>query len=162
MRISFFFFFILLLSCNNPQGTKNIEFLTDVCIYGVTCSGIAAAISATKSGRNVVLIEPTSRIGGLVTRGLSHTDFHSFESLSGTFLDFTKRVEQYYIGDFGANSEQVELCFKGVFGEPKINLTVLQSMISEPPQITIRKESVLNKMTVSNLKIKNTVYKRLF
>ncbi|MCA9063180.1 MAG: FAD-dependent oxidoreductase, partial [Planctomycetaceae bacterium] len=69
---------------------------TDLVVYGATPAGIAAAIAAAEDGCRVVLAEPTSRIGGLVTSGLSHTDFHSRESLTGTFLKFASRVEGYY------------------------------------------------------------------
>ncbi len=54
----------------------------DVVVYGATPGGIAAAVSAARSGLRVAVVEPTNRVGGLVTSGLSHTDFHSFESLS--------------------------------------------------------------------------------
>jgi NADPH-dependent 2,4-dienoyl-CoA reductase/sulfur reductase-like enzyme len=65
------------------------EVATDVVVYGATPGGIAAAVAAGKSGVKVLLVEPTARLGGLVTSGLSHTDFHSLESLSGSFLDFS-------------------------------------------------------------------------
>jgi uncharacterized protein with NAD-binding domain and iron-sulfur cluster len=47
---------------------------------------LAAAIAAAKDGLSVLVIEPTLRIGGLVTSGLSHTDFRTFEGLNGAFL----------------------------------------------------------------------------
>ncbi len=57
----------------------------DVLVYGATPGGIAAAVSAAKGGQDVLLVEPTTRIGGMVTCGLSYSDFRSFESLSGFF-----------------------------------------------------------------------------
>ena len=112
---------------------------TDVAVYGATPAGIAAAIGAAKEGRRVVLIEPTPRIGGLVTSGLSHTDFHSFESLSGAFLDFSRRVEQHYAKTYGADSPQVRDSFRGTFGEPKVNLAMFEAMLAEQPSITVLK-----------------------
>ena len=58
----------------------------DVLIYGATPAGISAALAAADGNRDVLLIEPTSRIGGMITHGLSHSDFHTFESLNGPFL----------------------------------------------------------------------------
>ncbi len=115
------------------------ELQTDVCIYGATPGGIAAAVAAAKSGAEVILIEPTSRIGGLVTSGLSHTDFHSFESLSGSFLDFSQRVKAHYVKTYGADSEQVKACFEGTFGEPKVNLLVFEQMLKEQPRVQLEK-----------------------
>lgn len=103
----------------------------DVVVYGGTPAGIAAAISAARDGRSVLMVEPTRRIGGMITNGLSHTDFHSRESLTGMFLDFAGRVEQHYALEFGADSPQVESTFGGTFGEPKVNLLVLQQMLGE-------------------------------
>src|SRR3954469_25470623 len=80
----------------------------DVLVYGATPAGIAAAVAAAEDGERVLLVEPTARIGGLVTNGLSHTDFRTFEGLNGAFLDFSKRVEAYYRETYGADSPQVK------------------------------------------------------
>lgn len=154
-----FLVFLLTFSCTNRSETGYIEIRTDVCIYGATPAGIASAISAAKSGYKVALIEPTGQIGGLVTSGLSHTDFHSFESLTGAFLDFSQRVEQYYIEKYGEDSEQVNLSFQGTFGEPKVNLLVFQSMISEYPQITIHRKTVLEKIDKSGSELTGAFFK---
>ncbi len=116
---------------------------TDVCIYGATPGGVAAAVSAARSGSQVVLIEPTARIGGLVTSGLSHTDFHSLESLTGSFLEFSQRVKAHYVKAYGADSEQVKASFEGTFGEPKVNLMILEEMLKEQGRITLRRSTVL-------------------
>jgi ribulose 1,5-bisphosphate synthetase/thiazole synthase len=47
----------------------------DVVIYGATASGVTAAVAAARDGAKVVLIEPGKHIGGMVTGGLSHTDY---------------------------------------------------------------------------------------
>ncbi len=110
-----------------------------VVVYGSTPGGLAAAIGAAKGGQDVLLIEPTERIGGMLTSGLSHSDFHSLESLSGTFLDFCRRVEAHYIAQYGADSPEVRDCFHGTFGEPKVNLAICEAMLAEQPRITVRK-----------------------
>ena len=149
----------LCTSCNQkiPQNNGDIE--ADVCIYGATPAGIAAAISASKSSKSVVLIEPTIRIGGMVTNGLSHTDFHSFEALSGTFLDFTQRVEKYYLEQYGANSQQVKDSFRGTFGEPKVNLMIFQEMLDEHPNIKVIKEASLSDVQILNSRILSAEFK---
>jgi len=152
-------FLSLAASCSEEiKKTKN-EIKADVCIYGATPAGIASAISASKLNKSVILIEPTIRIGGMTTNGLSHTDFHSFEALTGTFLDFTQRVENYYSNQYGENSNQVKDSFRGTFGEPKVNLMIFQEMLAEQPNITVIKEAKLSEVQVFYSKILSAEFK---
>jgi hypothetical protein len=141
---------ILTFSLLLATGLQAADLQTDVCIYGATPGGIAAALAAAKSGSDVVLVEPTARIGGLVTSGLSHTDFHSLESLTGTFLDFSRRVKAYYVKTYGADSEQVETSFEGTFGEPKVNLLILEEMLREQPKITVQRSRILSTVDITD------------
>jgi len=122
----------------------------DVVVYGGTPGGIAAALGAAREGASVVLIEPTPRIGGLVTSGLSHTDFHSLESLTGAFLEFSRRVEAHYAKQYGPGSQQVVDCWRGTFAEPKVNLAVFEALLAEQPSITILRSTTLVAPTVSD------------
>ncbi len=120
----------------------------DVLIFGGTPAGIASAIAAASDGHSVLLIEPTDRIGGLVTSGLSHTDFHSRESLSGAFLDFAHRVELHYAKTYGDDSQQFKDCDGGVFAEPKVNLAVFEQMLEEWPAVTMFRRCQLQAVVV--------------
>lgn len=128
-------FFSFLIFTSLAKATES-----EVLIYGSTPGGIAAAVAAAKGGREVLLVEPTSRIGGLITCGLSHTDFRTFESLSGFFLDFAQRVEEHYRDTYGADSAQARGCWRGTHGEPSVNLLVLEAMIEELPKIRLLKQ----------------------
>ncbi|MDQ6814231.1 MAG: FAD-dependent oxidoreductase, partial [Bacteroidota bacterium] len=46
----------------------------DICIYGGTAAGVIGAYTAKMMGKSVLLIEPTTHIGGLTTGGLGFTD----------------------------------------------------------------------------------------
>src|SRR5439155_24810808 len=48
----------------------------DICVYGATPSGIAAAIAAAREGCSIVLIAPTNWIGGTVSGGIARTDVY--------------------------------------------------------------------------------------
>jgi hypothetical protein len=109
----------------------------DVLVYGGTPAGIAAANAAGSQGQTVLLVEPTNRIGGLVTSGLSHTDFHSLESLTGAFWQFARRVKNHYAQEYGADSPQAKASFHGTFAEPKVNLLVYESWLAENPRIEV-------------------------
>lgn len=123
---------------------------SDVLVYGATPGGIAAAVAAAKSGCTVQLVEPTARIGGLTASGLSHTDFHSFESLSGAFLDFAQRVEAHYAKNYGKDSPQVKDSFHGTFGEPKVNLLAFEQLLAEHKSISVRKQLALTSVKLRN------------
>ncbi|MGD1891388.1 MAG: FAD-dependent oxidoreductase [Cyclobacteriaceae bacterium] len=114
---------------------KNAVEEYDLVVVGATFSGIAAAINAAEYGHRVALVEEYDQIGGLMTGGLSNTDFISFESLSGTFLDYTRRVEKYYTDKYGANSVQVADCHNGIHAEPHVTLRIFQEMLAEYPNI---------------------------
>src|SRR5687767_9151613 len=49
----------------------------DLIVYSGTPSGVMAAVAAGREGRNVVLIEPRTRIGGMISGGLTKTDIGS-------------------------------------------------------------------------------------
>jgi hypothetical protein len=83
-------------------------------------------------------VEPTPRVGGLLTSGLSHTDYHAFDGLTGTFLDFAKRVERHYADTYGADSQQVKDSFRGTFGEPGVNLKILEAMLGERKRLEVK------------------------
>ncbi|WP_425614696.1 FAD-dependent oxidoreductase [Anatilimnocola sp. NA78] len=138
---------VLTLAISQPATAQQVTLpamQTDVLVYGATPGGIAAAVAAAKAGRTVTLVEPTTRIGGLVTCGLSHTDFRTFEGLSGAFLDFSQRVEAYYVRTNGPDSQQVRDSFRGTFAEPKVNLTIFQAMLAEQPKISVYRSTRLN------------------
>ena len=53
----------------------------DVCIYGATASGIAAALGAADSGAKVVVVEPSRWLGGMSGGGLNAIDWGNKRSV---------------------------------------------------------------------------------
>jgi hypothetical protein len=103
----------------------------EVVVVGATPAGVAAACNAAREGVKVALIEETGHIGGLVSGGLSNTDFIDFESVGGTFLDFMRRVESHYADAYGPNSRQVQDCVLGGYYEPRVARKVFEDMLAE-------------------------------
>jgi hypothetical protein len=68
----------------------------DLVIYGGTSAGIAAAVQAKRMGASVVVIEPTSRIGGLTTGGLGQTDIGNKAAIGGISREFYQRIRRHY------------------------------------------------------------------
>ncbi len=92
-----FIFAILLLnlSCSRQEYNNNLSEY-DVVIYGGTSSGIAAAIQAKRMNKNVILLEPGGRIGGLTTGGLGQTDIGNKAAIGGIAREFYAGIRQYY------------------------------------------------------------------
>ena len=68
----------------------------DLVVYGATPSGIAAAIAANRAGLSVDLIEPSDRIGGMMTSGLGHSDVGDKGTIGGLALEFFRAVGTLY------------------------------------------------------------------
>ena len=68
----------------------------DIVIYGGTSAGIAAAIQSSRMGKSVILIESTSRIGGLTTGGLGATDIGNKQAIGGISREFYQNIKRYY------------------------------------------------------------------
>ena len=64
----------------------------DIVVYGGTSAGIASAIQASRSGKTVLLIEPTQRIGGLTTGGLGATDIGNKNAIGGISREFYENI----------------------------------------------------------------------
>jgi hypothetical protein len=72
------------------------EVSTDLCVFGGTSAGIAAALQAVRMGKTVSLIEPSVHVGGLTTGGLGATDIGNKAAIGGIAREFYERVYRYY------------------------------------------------------------------
>jgi FAD dependent oxidoreductase len=68
----------------------------DVCVYGGTAGGVAAAIQTARMGKTVVLIEPSKHIGGMTSGGLGFTDSGDKAAVGGIAREFYQRVKKHY------------------------------------------------------------------
>ncbi len=68
----------------------------DICVFGGTAGGVAAACTAAREGRRVVLTEYGAHIGGLTSGGLGWTDIGNKAAIGGFARQFYKRLGQRY------------------------------------------------------------------
>ena len=68
----------------------------DVVVYGGTAGGAIAAVSAAREGLSVALLEPRLHVGGMVSGGLSATDYGREEVIGGYALEYFRRVGRHY------------------------------------------------------------------
>ena len=97
---------------------------TDVVVYGATAAGAVTALSAAREGMHVVLLEPGSHVGGMLTGGLSATDLGNRNVIGGYALEFFQRAGKYY--DLGQYDQIVAWKF-----EPHVGEKILRTMLQE-------------------------------
>lgn len=108
----------------------------DIVVYGGTSGGIIAAVQAKKSGRSVVLVSPTSYLGGLTTSGLGWTDLGRDSILGGLSRDFYTRLYHHYEKDEAWKWEKhAEFGNKGQ-GQPALNPKTKIASVFEPSAAT--------------------------
>ncbi|WP_321290547.1 FAD-dependent oxidoreductase [uncultured Sunxiuqinia sp.] len=93
LRFSVVLFLMLgLSSCQRAENGNE----ADIIVYGGTSSGLAAAIQATRMGKSVIVLEPSSRMGGLTTGGLGQTDIGKKQAIGGIAREFYQNIRQHY------------------------------------------------------------------
>lgn len=68
----------------------------DICIYGGTSGGVAAAVQASRMGKKAVILEPGKHLGGMTAGGLSAVDIGDPRTVGGIAREyFTRLVASY-------------------------------------------------------------------
>lgn len=77
--------------------THAAEVITaDVCIYGGTSGGLAAAVQVKRMGQKAVVAEFGRHLGGLSSGGLGATDIGNKSAIGGIAREFYLRVGKHY------------------------------------------------------------------
>jgi hypothetical protein len=80
-----------------PSSNANpAVYRADLCIYGATSAGIAAAVQAVRMGLKVVVAEFGRRVGGLSAGGLGATDIGNKAAIGGISREFYQAVGRHY------------------------------------------------------------------
>ena len=109
----------------------------DVVVVGGTPGGVMTAISASRMGKSVLVLERTKVVGGLPANGLGATDIATRGATTGLFLEFVNRVKEYYVKEYGPDSQQVKDCSSGYHFEPSVAARIFSEMLSECPNVTV-------------------------
>jgi hypothetical protein len=70
--------------------------MSDVCVYGATAAGVAAAVGAVAAGAQTTLVDPGTHVGGMVSGGLSWTDAGDERVIGGFAHHFYAAVAEHY------------------------------------------------------------------
>lgn len=113
----------------NPIYDKKLQ--ADVLIAGGGTSGVAAAIQAARYDMDVILVEPTPWLGGMLTSaGVSAVD-GNHNLPSGIWGEFRERLREHY---GGANALATGWVSHTLF-EPHVGNKILNEMLDEYPNI---------------------------
>src|SRR5882757_9394229 len=94
-RIGLVFFLYLRLLRLGAADVVN----ADICVYGGTAGGVAAAVQAARMGKKVVIAEFGNHIGGMTSGGLGATDIGNKAAIGGISREFYHRVALHYARD---------------------------------------------------------------
>jgi hypothetical protein len=81
-----------LLSALLPFAASAVEHEAEVCVFGGTSGGVAAAVQAARLGRSVLLAEPGRHLGGMTSGGLSAVDIGDPRSVGGIAREYFTRL----------------------------------------------------------------------
>lgn len=88
---------LLSLGPRVPAAAPVVE--TDICVYGATSGGVAAAVAAARLGKSVALLSLNHHVGGLTASGLGVTDIgvgNNTSYIGGISREFYQRVGAAY------------------------------------------------------------------
>ena len=149
--------FIMLIISADPSfsAQKKPRTSYDIIIAGGGTGGISAAIQAARMGASVLVVEPSTWIGGQATAaGVSTMDDMSRQK-SGIYLDFINRIKHYY----DTRGKSMATCYwdtRSVAFEPHIGQEAFVGMINEA-----RRRGTLDFLMLSEIvsvqKSKNTI-----
>jgi hypothetical protein len=120
--LAFFGLVLFLVPAALGQNAEPIK--VDVCVYGGTCAGVMAAVTAVKLGKTVILIEPGRHLGGLTSGGLGQTDFGNKAVIGGISREFYRRVGKFYnqAEAWQFQPHHAEQVFDGFIAENKVRV----------------------------------------
>jgi hypothetical protein len=82
--------FLLALTLGSSASLASV-IESDLCVYGGTSGGVAAAVQGARMGKSVVIAEPGKHLGGMTSGGLSAVDIGDPRSVGGIAREyFTK------------------------------------------------------------------------
>ena len=87
---------LLLLASLIPSIALTAVHEADVCVFGGTSGGVAAAVQASRMGKKVILAEPGKHLGGMTSGGLSAVDIGDPRSVGGIAREYFSRLVDSY------------------------------------------------------------------
>ena len=87
-------FCLNLVSYSKSKNKKNYN--ADIIVYGDTSGGVAAAVTAARKGKSVILISQYKHLGGMTSSGLGWSDIGNDKILGGISREFYHKLYLHY------------------------------------------------------------------
>src|SRR3954466_13655817 len=128
VRRAFCFLAIVTLWFAFPCLARAETIQADVCIYGGTAAGVAAAVQGARVGENAGVAEFGNHLGGMTSGGLGATDIGNKAAVGGIAREFYHRVALHYAEDNAWRFETRDDYFKHRSARPTAtNLSALET-----------------------------------
>jgi hypothetical protein len=133
----------------------------DVVVVGATPAGIMAAIAAARLGSEVVILEQTDHVGGIMTNGLTKCDIINKKAIGGLFTEFTQKLHKYYIDKYGLGSPQEMACKEGFESEPHVVELIFNQMLAAEKKVTVQLRHRLKRVVKTGNQVTGVVMEHL-
>ncbi|HEU5078538.1 MAG TPA: FAD-dependent oxidoreductase [Opitutaceae bacterium] len=137
----------LMAACVMTHAVSAADATYDLVVFGGTPGGLTAAVAAARAGEKVVVLEPSNLVGGMMAGGLTKSDITKRENCGGLALETFKRIEAYYVSEYGADSPQARDSHGGIYFEPHVAGLVFARVLSEAG-VDVRRQQPLTGVTV--------------
>lgn len=135
MRFNSFLAGVLLFAASCNPVEEPVRYETDVLIAGGGASGVMASIQAARMGADVIIVEETEWLGGMLTAaGVSAID-GNHRLPSGLWGEFRSHLYDHYGGPDAVETGWVS----NTLFEPHIGNQILHRMVEAEPRITVIK-----------------------
>src|SRR6266850_2751258 len=112
---------LVLFICSQLYRLRAAEVIeSDICVYGGTAGGVAAAVQAARMGKTVVIAEFGNHIGGMTSGGLGATDIGNKAAIGGIAREFYHRIAMHYAKDDAWFFEKKQDYFKLRYSRPTV------------------------------------------
>jgi hypothetical protein len=131
MRWALVFMVLVGLAASPPLRAGQVV-QSDICVFGATSAGVAAAVQAGREGRKVVLTEFGGHVGGMTAGGLSETDIGNKGAIGGLAREFYRRMGRHYRGNevWKFEPSVAERVFHDMLGEAGVAVYFRQRLAS--------------------------------
>jgi hypothetical protein len=131
-----------------------------VVVYGATPSGVLAAVSAARTGASVALIEPTAHVGGMMSSGLSATDYGHTSTIGGytdEFFDRVQAIEGSSYGRWRFQPSTAEAVFMTMLNGARVSVYPGEAL-AESGGVTMNGTRILSLQTTAGRRFTGTVF----
>lgn len=137
------------------RATSRMEaapIVADVVVYGATPAGVVAAVTAARAGADVILLEPTRRLGGMMSAGLSWADRGITSVIGGLAREVFDRIEAAEGSSWGRYAYQPHTAvavFEAMVAEAGVRVFRLQQLSEAPDAVTKMDGRIVGVRTVA-------------